>query len=136
MLKCAMALQYFLPGSPCIYYGDEAGVQGYKDPFNRKCYPWGSEDKDILQFCRFLGKLRKNLPVLSNGSIEFITTPDDVVSFKRHNKNYSTIFILNPNEYTKTINLNLNTYKCIHGSHQNNDIILPPYSFAVFTKNI
>lgn len=138
MLKCAMALQYFLPGSPCIYYGDEVGVQGYRDPFNRKCYPWGSEDKNILEFSKFLGKLRKQLPVLANGSIEFIPSPKDIVSFKRHNKNYSTIFILNPNNYTKTVNLdlNLNIYKCIHGSHQNNNILLSPYSFAVFTNPI
>lgn len=39
-MKVAMALQYFLPGVPCIYYGDEAGQQGYKDPFNRRCYQW------------------------------------------------------------------------------------------------
>ncbi|EKC50682.1 protein containing Glycosyl hydrolase, family 13, catalytic region domain protein, partial [human gut metagenome] len=35
----AMVLQFFLPGVPCIYYGDEAGLEGYKDPFNRRCYP-------------------------------------------------------------------------------------------------
>lgn len=138
MLKCAMALQYFLPGSPCIYYGDEVGVQGYKDPFNRKCYPWGQEDKNILHFARLLGKLRKKLPVLSNGSIEFISSSTDTIAFNRQNKDYSTIFILNPNDYFLTTDLNsnikLNKYQCIHGKHKNNSILLPPYSFAVFTK--
>ena len=137
MLKCAMALQYFLPGSPCIYYGDEAGVQGYRDPFNRKCYPWGNEDKNILQFSRFLGKLRKNLPALSNGSIEFIPSSKDTIAFERQNKNHSAILVLNPNNYETTVNLglNLNIYKCIHGNYQNNNIFLNSYSFAVFSKD-
>lgn len=140
MLKCAMALQYFLPGSPCIYYGDEVGVQGYKDPFNRKCYPWGHEDKNILQFVKHLGKLRRKLPVLANGSIKFIQSSADTVAFNRQNKNHSTIFILNPNDYSKIIdlnsNINLNKYKCIHGKHKNNSVIFQPYSFAVFTKSL
>ena len=45
LLKCAAALQYTLPGVPSVYYGDEAGLQGYKDPFNRGCYPWGKENQ-------------------------------------------------------------------------------------------
>ena len=51
-LKCAMVLQFFLPGVPCIYYGDESGMQGYKDPFNRQCYNWGSEDKELIKFTK------------------------------------------------------------------------------------
>ena len=42
MLKISVAIQYFLPGNPCIYYGDEIGMYGYRDPFNRKCFLWPS----------------------------------------------------------------------------------------------
>lgn len=49
LLKCAMVLQFFLPGVPCIYYGDEAGLEGYKDPFNSRCYPWGKENIDMIE---------------------------------------------------------------------------------------
>ena len=42
------SLQYTLPGAPCLYYGDEAGLYGYKDPFNRTCYPWGREDPELV----------------------------------------------------------------------------------------
>ena len=38
--------------SPCVYYGDEAGMEGYRDPFNRGCYPWGEEDPDLLAWYR------------------------------------------------------------------------------------
>ncbi|MCL2300897.1 MAG: alpha-amylase family glycosyl hydrolase, partial [Firmicutes bacterium] len=57
-LKLCAALQYTLPGNPCVYYGDEAGLQGEKDPFNRACYPWGREDEDLLGWYRALGALR------------------------------------------------------------------------------
>lgn len=57
-LKMAAVLQYTLPGVPSIYYGDEAGTQGYSDPFCRKTYPWGSENCDLLEFYKKLGKLR------------------------------------------------------------------------------
>lgn len=58
-LKLASLLQMTLPGVPCIYYGDEAGMQGANDPFNRGCYPWGSERKDLVSWYRTLGQLRK-----------------------------------------------------------------------------
>jgi len=57
LLLCAV-LQYTLPGNPCVYYGDEAGLQGGKDPFNRACYPWGREDVGLLARYRTLGALR------------------------------------------------------------------------------
>ena len=136
MLKCAMVLQYFLPGSPCIYYGDEAGLQGYKDPFNRKCYPWGGEDKNILEFSKFLGELRKKLPALARGFIEFVKSPEDVVMFKREDLDESTVLILNPNDYEKTIDVNLKGYSCVHGQYAKNQTLLFPFSFTVLNKYI
>ena len=57
LLKLASTLQYFLPGIPCLYYGDEAGLSGYADPFNRCCYPWGYENQELIAFFSELGKL-------------------------------------------------------------------------------
>ena len=54
-LKLATLLQFTLPGSPSIYYADEAGMEGAKDPFNRRTYPWGKEDPDVLDHFRYLG---------------------------------------------------------------------------------
>lgn len=59
LLKCAFALQYSLCGIPSIYYGDEVGMQGYRDPFNRCTFPWGREDGEILEWVRMLGALRR-----------------------------------------------------------------------------
>lgn len=58
-LKIAYLMLYFLPGSPSVFYGDEAGVSGQKDPFCRKCYPWGQEDGELITFFTQLGNVRK-----------------------------------------------------------------------------
>ncbi len=69
MLKIAVAMQYTLPGFPCVYYGDEAGMEGYRDPFNRCCYPWGREDKSLIDWHTSLGNLRKSCSALWDGEI-------------------------------------------------------------------
>lgn len=58
-LKLASGLQYTLIGVPCVFYGDEAGVTGFEDPFCRVCFPWGKEDKSLLNHYKRLGKLRR-----------------------------------------------------------------------------
>lgn len=67
-LKLAATLQYTLPGVPSLYYGDEAGVEGFGDPFCRKTYPWGKEDTDILEFYKKLGKIRRENKCFIDGS--------------------------------------------------------------------
>lgn len=67
-LCLASAIQYTLPGIPCLYYGDEAGLSGLKDPFNRTTYPWGLEDTGLLAHYRRLGQLRRHPALAENGS--------------------------------------------------------------------
>lgn len=59
LLKLAVALQYFLPGVPSVYYGDEIGMQGFEDPINRRPFRWNSVDTEILEHYKYFGKLRK-----------------------------------------------------------------------------
>jgi len=61
LLLLASAVQYTLPGTPSLYYGDETGLQGYGDPFNRAPFPWGSENETLLAAFRFLGELRREI---------------------------------------------------------------------------
>ena len=56
----AAAVQYTLPGVPCLYYGDEAGLCGMADPFNRGTYPWGREDEELVKYFQTLGQLRRS----------------------------------------------------------------------------
>ncbi len=83
LLKLAAFLQFTLPGAPCIYYGDEAGMTGYRDPFNRGFYPWGSEDTDLQAFYRALARLKKGSPALRRGGIEVLTAGGGRVQFRR-----------------------------------------------------
>lgn len=83
-MRLASALQYCLPGVPCVYYGDEAGMEGYRDPFNRGCYPWGQEDRALLNWYHRLGRLRKVCPVFRDGDFAPVASGDEVVCFVRH----------------------------------------------------
>ena len=70
-LMVGAMLLYAFPGSPTVYYGDEAGVQGYEDPLNRRTYPWGQEDERLLAWYRKLGALRCSRPSLQQGGISY-----------------------------------------------------------------
>ncbi len=72
MLKLAWLFLSFAPGNPCIYYGDEVGLHGYFDPFNRKCFPWDNIDEELLSFFQEIGRIRNSLSCfLSNSRFSF-----------------------------------------------------------------
>lgn len=71
-LKAASILQYTLPGIPCVYYGDEAGMQGFEDPLNRGTYPWGRENDDLLAHYKALGVMRARNKRALTGRLRFV----------------------------------------------------------------
>jgi len=82
-LLTASFLQYMLPGAPSLYYADEAGMEGHKDPFNRRTFPWGRENPQLLAHFRRLGQLRKEQPALRLGEIRFFQAGDRRIGFAR-----------------------------------------------------
>ena len=82
-LLAASFLQYTLPGSPSLYYGDEACMEGYRDPFNRRPYPWGREDWEFMEHFKRLGQLRKDYKALRLGDIAFFEAGDKHIGFSR-----------------------------------------------------
>ena len=82
-LLLAAFLLFMLPGSPSIYYGDEVGMEGGKDPFNRRTYPWGKENAFLLAFYRQLGKLRASEEALRLGKLKFSYAADGLLHFIR-----------------------------------------------------
>ena len=86
-VKLLSVLQYALPGVPCIYYGDEAGLTGGTDPENRGGFPWGNEDPGLEFHYRMLGLIYDEHPVLKDGGLSMLSgkkdIPDDVLAFTR-----------------------------------------------------
>lgn len=82
-LLAASFIQYMLPGAPSLYYADEAGQEGYNDPFNRRTYPWGRENAALLSHFRQLGSLRKEHAALRLGDIHFIHAGSGKIAFSR-----------------------------------------------------
>ncbi len=82
-LMLASFLQYMLPGMPCIYYGDEIGMQGFEDPLNRRFFPWDNMDAEILDHYVTLGKLKTSLPALKGSNIEFLEGGNGIIRFIR-----------------------------------------------------
>ena len=82
-LKLAVVLQMTLPGVPCIYYGDEAGMEGYNDPFNRRCYPWGAENPDLQEWYRKVIRIRRTHDIFRDGGYKLLTSRDGLFMFER-----------------------------------------------------
>ena len=96
LLKLASLLQMMLPGVPCIYYADETAMEGYDDPFNRRCYPWGHENKDLQNWYRQLTNLRHDYRnVFYNTDFEILEYRDSVFGFRRWNLDLEIICYVN-----------------------------------------
>lgn len=94
-LCLAALIQYGLPGMPVLYYGDEAGLQGAKDPDCRRCYPWSEEDNELLQFYQQLGQFRQKHLSLKKGTLEFLPSPENTLLFCRTFQNEMTYVMVN-----------------------------------------
>ena len=98
----AIVLQMTMPGVPCIYYGDEAGMTGMADPYNRGTYPWGLEDKDYRDMYRNAIGLRKIHPVFTKGDFKPVNYGDDVFGYIRTINDESVVVLVNRNQYNFT----------------------------------
>ena len=133
-----MALQFFLPGVPSIYYGDEAGLQGYKDPFNRRCYPWGKEDKELIAYVSELSRVRKSLEPMKEGHIYFVYSDDKVVGFTRTGETDAVVFVNRSGEtaYISNISWILSRFSDIKpyvGTLEDNTVKIEPYGYAILS---
>ena len=95
VMREAVVLQMTWPGAPTVYYGDEAGVCGFTDPDNRRTYPWGKEDQQMLDFHRSMIKLHKEYEVIRKGSLNFLWNDYQGLSYGRFSDNEQMIVILN-----------------------------------------
>ncbi|MGN0437167.1 MAG: glycoside hydrolase family 13 protein [Lachnospiraceae bacterium] len=95
VLREAVVFQMTWPGAPTIYYGDEAGMCGWTDPDNRRTYPWGHEDRDLIWFHRDIIKIHKQYEVLKRGSLMFLHGSHKLFAYARFNRTEKMIIVLN-----------------------------------------
>ena len=105
LLKLASLILYTFPGSPMLYYGDEAGMQGFEDPFNRGTYPWGHEDEELLRCFRQLGALRRAHEALQSGTIVYHAAQGRVLAFSRRAAHDHCLTVVNAGEEVVTLTL-------------------------------
>ena len=91
----AYAMLYTLPGVPCVYYGDEIGMQGYRDPFNRAYFDWNSTERRLRGPLSNLAKLRKGCDAFRGGAVELVEAAGDVLHYRRVGKTQTAEIILN-----------------------------------------
>ena len=144
-LKLAAMLQYILPGVPCVYYGDEAGMEGYRDPFNRACYPWDRENQDLLDWYRQLGSVRQaHKDILARGGYRTLRAEGNFLVIERYriyarpdvDQVYrdSLLLVVNRSERPQSIlalKLNLDGGQYIMGETLGSVTVLRPYSCAL-----
>ena len=103
----AAVIQMTWPGAPTIYYGDEAGLAGWTDPDNRRTYPWGREDQDLIAFHRALAALRTERPVLQLGSVKPLCADCGVIAYARFDEADALAVVCNNTEGPLAVDLPL-----------------------------
>lgn len=131
-LKFAVVLQYTLPGVPCIYYGDENGAEGHIDPFCRRCFDWKHLNKNLIDFYKKLGAIRKKYKtVFATGDFKEVIVEDGLFIFKRQNKKHSIYVFVNNCSKSYSLKLNKKFKELLKNEEFENEINIEPYSYGI-----
>ena len=135
-LKLAWLFLMTMPGAPCIYYGDEVGVDGGQDPDCRKSFPWdeSSWDQDLLAYAKACIALRNKHKSLRRGEYKRTHTEDNVMVYAREHKGETLTMLFNASAVTRTITLKFeNPPKVLFGSLsiEGDQVVIPARSGAV-----
>ena len=99
VLREAVVMQMTWIGAPTIYYGDEAGLCGFTDPDNRRTYPWGREDWDLINFHKEIIRIHKMVEPLRTGSIKYVDADYNYLAYARFNREEQCVILVNNNNY-------------------------------------
>jgi len=130
-LMCAYTLIATLPGIPCIFYGDEAGLEGYSDPFNRRTFPWGKEDKDINSHYKKVGQIRRENSVYKEGEFKLLHFDESLLIFERISDKDRFITVINNAQSDISIEFGKKATELIQGS-VGTEFVIKSESAAVF----
>ena len=137
LLRFAVTVNYFLPGVPSIYYGDEAGMTGGRDPLNRAFFPWGREDAALVDFYRRLGSLRLSQPVLKSGGFYPLSAALGCAAFLRYEPGLPRVAVIanrNPEPIHYVLNADMRGMACAMGGERTPEgVWVPAETAAVLT---
>ena len=105
IMRLAVLIQMTFPGAPTIYYGDEVGVCGFTDPDNRRTYPWGKEDFELVEFHRDMIAIHKRNQVLKTGSTKLLVAEKELMAFARFDENDQVLTVINMSDMEQNISL-------------------------------
>ena len=108
LIVCGFALLFALPGLPCIYYGDEIGMQGYRDPFNRGYFTWWAMDEYIQSNVKKISLFRNSHKVFAKGRIHFIYADKECVAFTRYDRELNKEVLVAVNRGIKAAKIEYN----------------------------
>lgn len=132
-LYLASVLQFTLPGIPSIFYGDEAGLQGFDDPINRRPYPWGSEDKEILAHYKKLGRIRRENRAVFSGGFN-MRDENGLVAYERAGGDDEILIAVNAGADDKTLFIS-KEYTSLYNNKEYKDVVdVPGGSFVILKK--
>lgn len=95
----AVVMQMTWVGAPTIYYGDEAGLCGFTDPDNRRTYPWGHEDQELIEFHRYLIHMRRANQQFRTGSIKYVDSDYNYLAYGRFDRYRQSVILINNNDF-------------------------------------
>lgn len=107
LMRAAVMLQMTWPGAPTIYYGDEAGVTGWTDPDNRRTYPWGREDRQMIAYHRALIRIHKSHEALMKGSLKYLQGACNVIGYGRFTNREKMVVLINCGQSSAEINVSV-----------------------------
>ena len=132
-LYLATVLQFTLPGIPSIFYGDEAGLQGFDDPINRRPYPWGSEDEEILAHYKKLGRIRRENRAVFSGGFK-MRDENGLVAYERAGGDDEILIAVNASADDKTLLIN-EEYTNLYNNKEYKDVAdVPAGAFVILKK--
>ncbi|MGG4552366.1 alpha-glycosidase [Paenibacillus humicus] len=146
LMKLAAILMFTYSGTPCIYYGDEIGLDGEQDPDCRKCMEWdlAKQDRELFTFYQKLIAIRKDLPALRTGSIHFLVAEANgsKLAFERRLGEQSVLVLLNNDNVGQTIQVEAAGEKWIDATDGREwpvqggalSVKLPAYGYAILTR--
>ena len=131
LLKIASALQYTLYGFPSVFYGDEAGLEGYRDPFCRMPYPWGNECLELVEHYKALGKIRKKYDVYNGGEFKVTAHDGGLFAFVREKNGQKLMTLANRASFEINHDIGAKWCDAITGEKGDGNVPLPSDSFRI-----